>query len=44
MCHPAIHEHIMRLTSQEVTMIREAKRVRTNTKNKQREITSFFSP
>jgi DNA polymerase elongation subunit (family B) len=43
MCHPTIQEHIMALTSQEVNMIREAKRVRTNTKNKQREITSFFT-
>jgi hypothetical protein len=43
MCHPTIQEHIMALTSQEVSMIREAKRVRTNTKNKQREITSFFT-
>jgi DNA polymerase delta subunit 1 len=42
MCHPAIQEKVMQLTSQEVSMVREAKRVRTNQKNKQREITSFF--
>ena len=41
--HPPIAERLHALESSKTAVIREAKRVRTNTTNKQKEITSFFA-